>query len=161
MDYRDEVFHYLETYEFDKLLEFTNYSLCELVNAHIIHGNCLYYLLLCENNKIIKHVISNTHNINFRDNASLIHYLCRYLEDDKLFIFLIEKYRLDINIEYFGTKRKPIYFACWSGSLNKIRCLINKGADLEYDIKEIITKNISFSDDDRRTLFIEIDKRTN
>ena len=126
LDYLDEVDKIITGGQINRLINYTNFSLCRFFR----YG--LRKIIRINNKKIIKHVINNMTSIDYSDyeNYSLIHILTLYSENTNLLNYLIEKYRFDLEIKtnYYS---KPIHYAFRNKKVKNIKLLIDKGVDLE------------------------------
>ena len=104
LDYADKVECCIRTSQFDKLLEFKNFSLCNLMNTFLLAP-----ILESNNKKIIKHVIDNlicANTIQDNNKWSLAHYLVKYLYNDtKLVRYIIEERNLELEHENLNRMR--------------------------------------------------------
>ena len=126
LDFLDDVNECIDNSQFEELLQFTNFSLCKLMDYGL-------RIILENNNKtIIKHVINNISYINMigGSNWSLIHYLARYLIDADLMNYFIGKYHLDLQFKILNDMQ-PIHLICCNKSFEMVNLLVDKGVDLE------------------------------
>ena len=143
-DYMDresrQVDEYIINHKYDKLLEYTNFNLCRLMDHECDFGDnidLVGHIIESDDKKIIKHVINNTPCISTINSLgwSLIHYLIYYMKDFKLTIYFIEKYHLDIEAEKNDNWR-PIHLACRYRCFDLVKYLVDKNVNLNYQVKK-------------------------
>ena len=154
LDYPDEVAWIIVCRNFDELMNFTNFSLCKLINDRLIH------LIFVSGNKIItRYVIDNISHITVYDYGwSLIHFLICYSEDVCLMEYFVNKYHVNLELTNINSKglnynackyirmdrgelveseilegTRLIHLACCAGSHKMIQYLVSKRVDLEAE----------------------------
>ena len=137
LDYVGEVaFFCIRCIGFPNLMKFTNFSLCALMN-----NNSLETIVRYAHNKIIKHVINNLIDINNSNGSSLAVCIMKYLDNDKLAIYLLGKHFFSLELE----KLIPLIFQY--GSINLIKYYLKTKIGLnyiinnEYHIEQLIANN--------------------
>ena len=130
LDYPDDITSILRRRTYNKLLFYTNFSLCELI---LMTYPELSGLLIDNNTVIIKHLVNNIICIDVKDRygLSFVHCLFIYSKNVKLIHYFVNKYRFDLNAKVFFSGTMPIHFACQYGSLEIVKYLVDKDIDLE------------------------------
>ena len=98
LDFPKDVESPIENMQYEELLQFTNFSLCKLMNFE----HLLDVILETNNEMIIKHIINNILCINVIDDNErvLIHFLVQYLNNIDLVKYFIDKYHLDLESKW-------------------------------------------------------------
>lgn len=128
LDFIDEVRTLTFGWNFDELINYTNFSFCEFKS----HGDILQLLLKSNNKKIIKYVLNNISSIYAvsGDGTSIIHCLSAYLKNKEMLDYFVKKYHFDLELLTIKGSR-PIHCACYHNSLEIIDYFVNnKGCDL-------------------------------
>ena len=127
MDYIYEVKQLINNKCFGELMNFTNFSLCELRST-----GSLRKILKNNNIMVTKYVIDNMCSINSLspNGWSLIHSLLYYSQDTSLIKYFVYKYHISLE-SATKDREKPIHFACQVATVETVKFLMDNGVDLE------------------------------
>jgi ankyrin repeat protein len=125
LNFKDECINYVKNKNFHKLLEYVEFDLSDYNFTHDLFKDC-------KDEKILKHVIDNTIDLECEDNEELrpIHFICRD-STPEIIKYIIDK-GVDLECEtYF--KCRPIHYICEYSTPEMIKYIIDKGVDLECE----------------------------
>lgn len=139
-DHIDDVEKIFFDGKYKKLLLYAKFDI-----GKIFDNLCTCETLMQEKySKVVKHIIDNCKDLNYtmvRGNSAsknLIHLICRNYTSNVI-QYAINKE--GINLEYCDNNgHRTIHIICLYGSVDDLRCIIDKGANIDSDLINFIEK---------------------